>query len=229
MPASGLTNLANQTLTRKMPDIHRPQQSSRRGEAWLNSEERRKRDILIASSALPIALPIGSMAVLLSRAIDGKEPISSERRSLTDTEIFTIYKIRTTSNGDTSKSNNFGKILRISGIDELPQIINILKGDMAMVGPRPLPPWEVKNMEATLPNDLFRKWKEAYNASPKGLISSYSHLSHSKLRDNHEESFKQRASLDIYDYGQASPAHDVRILVRMAYTAARTAKKAWDN
>jgi lipopolysaccharide/colanic/teichoic acid biosynthesis glycosyltransferase len=43
-----------------------------------------------------------------------------------------------------SKITNFGKILRITSLDELPQIINIIKGEMSLIGPRPNVPWEVE-------------------------------------------------------------------------------------
>lgn len=62
---------------------------------------------------------------------------------------FLIYKIRTMKCGKIIK---LGKLLRKTGIDELPQIINLLKGDMVLVGPRPLIPREHKKFRGfTLP------------------------------------------------------------------------------
>lgn len=65
---------------------------------------------------------------------------TQERIGLED-KPFLIYKIKTMDNGNIGKIGNF---LRTTGLDELPQIINILKGDMVLVGPRPLQPHDHK-------------------------------------------------------------------------------------
>jgi lipopolysaccharide/colanic/teichoic acid biosynthesis glycosyltransferase len=80
---------------------------------------------------LPLLLGVGLVLWLF-----GKGPIifKQNRVGLLKKE-FTILKFRTMTDG---KISTFGNILRKTGIDELPQLLNILKGEMAFVGPRPL-------------------------------------------------------------------------------------------
>lgn len=80
---------------------------------------------------LPLLLGVGLVLWLF-----GKGPIifKQNRVGLFKNE-FTIFKFRTMTDG---KISSIGKVLRKTGIDELPQLLNILKGEMAFVGPRPL-------------------------------------------------------------------------------------------
>ncbi len=77
----------------------------------------------------------------------GAPVIFTQMRPGLDEKIFKIYKFRTMSddkdkNGellsDEARLNNFGKMLRNTSIDELPQLFNVLRGDMSFIGPRPL-------------------------------------------------------------------------------------------
>lgn len=104
-------------------------------------------DVAICLLVMPIALPlivIGSIAMLFS----SKGPIIfKQKRVGLNGNSFTMYKIRTmvhSKNGyldhtvkDDARITAVGNILRKSKIDELPQLINVLKGDMSIIGPRP--------------------------------------------------------------------------------------------
>lgn len=77
----------------------------------------------------------------------GEPVIFTQFRPGLDEKIFKIYKFRTMSNAknekgellsDDERLNSFGKMLRSTSIDELPQLFNVLKGDMSFIGPRPL-------------------------------------------------------------------------------------------
>lgn len=110
-----------------------------------------KRLFDIAASGLGLILfsPILGITALLVRMKLGKPIMFTQERPGLDGEIFTVYKFRTMdeqrdSNGkllpDEIRLTPFGKKLRAASIDELPEFFNILKGDMSMVGPRPLLP-----------------------------------------------------------------------------------------
>nr|BCB22627.1 sugar transferase [Erysipelothrix rhusiopathiae] len=79
----------------------------------------------------------------------GKPVIFSQKRTGKNGKIFTMYKFRSMTNSvdsngellsDSQRMTSFGSKLRSSSLDELPELFNILKGDMSLIGPRPLLP-----------------------------------------------------------------------------------------
>ena len=91
-------------------------------------------DIIISIFALIILIPIFIIVSLLILIIDKNKIIYKQLRTGKKGKEFYIYKFSTYKN---KKVTKLGKILRLLSIDELPQIINILKGDMSYIGPRP--------------------------------------------------------------------------------------------
>ncbi|NQU80852.1 MAG: sugar transferase [Bacteroidetes bacterium] len=104
-------------------------------------------DILFAAIALIVLSPVfGVTAVLVSIKL-GKPVIFKQKRPGLHEKIFTVYKFRTMTDEkdadgnllpDSIRLTKFGKLLRSTSIDELPELWNIVKGDMSFVGPRPL-------------------------------------------------------------------------------------------
>lgn len=93
-----------------------------------------------------LGLPLLIVALLI-RVKLGSPVLFKQRRPGKDGKIFEIYKFRTMTDArdkdgnllpDNERLTDFGKLLRSTSIDELPEIINIFKGDMAIIGPRPL-------------------------------------------------------------------------------------------
>ncbi len=104
-------------------------------------------DLILSLLALIILMPVMIVIYILVRLKLGKPAIFKQQRPGKDEKIFTLYKFRTMTdkkdeNGnllpDEQRLTKFGKILRSTSLDELPELFNILKGDMSIVGPRPL-------------------------------------------------------------------------------------------
>lgn len=104
-------------------------------------------DFLLALFALIICSPIFLIVSILVLIFLGRPIIFKQERPGKNEKIFKLYKFRTMTdkkdkNGkllpDEQRLPKFGKFLRKTSLDELPEFINILKGDMSFIGPRPL-------------------------------------------------------------------------------------------
>ena len=108
---------------------------------------KRMLDFILSLIALIVLSPLMLIIGLLVRIKLGKPIIFKQKRPGKNETIFTLYKFRTMTdekdqNGnllpDAERLTKFGKTLRSTSLDELPELWNILKGEMAIVGPRPL-------------------------------------------------------------------------------------------
>lgn len=104
-------------------------------------------DIIISLCGLIILSPIILIVAILVRIKLGSPVIFKQERPGKDEKIFKLYKFRSMSdkkdeNGkllpDSERLTKFGKILRATSLDEIPELVNILKGEMSLIGPRPL-------------------------------------------------------------------------------------------
>jgi undecaprenyl phosphate N,N'-diacetylbacillosamine 1-phosphate transferase len=108
---------------------------------------KRPMDFILALCAIIALSPVLLFVALLVRIKLGSPVIFKQKRPGLNEKIFTLYKFRTMTdardeNGallpDSERLTKFGRMLRSTSLDELPELFNILKGDMSVVGPRPL-------------------------------------------------------------------------------------------
>lgn len=108
---------------------------------------KRALSILLSTVGLIVASPVMLITAILVRFKLGSPVIFRQKRPGYHEKIFTLYKFRSMTNGkdengnllpDEKRQTKFGRLLRKTSIDELPELFNILKGDMAFIGPRPL-------------------------------------------------------------------------------------------
>jgi exopolysaccharide biosynthesis polyprenyl glycosylphosphotransferase len=133
-----------------------PHQSSSPG--WRGAK--RAFDVVVAAILLAALIPVFALVSMAVRAEDGGPALYRQRRVGRDDRTFTIWKFRSmvvgadSGNGDLARHNvttgllfkvrgdprvtRVGAIIRRLSIDELPQLVNVLRGDMSLVGPRPL-------------------------------------------------------------------------------------------
>lgn len=107
---------------------------------------KRTLDLILSLMALIVLMPLMIIIGILVRINLGSPIIFKQKRPGKNEKIFTLYKFRTMTDKrdidgnllpDEYRLTKFGKFLRSTSLDELPELINIIKGDMAIVGPRP--------------------------------------------------------------------------------------------
>lgn len=109
---------------------------------------KRALDFVCSLLALLVFSPLMLVAAILIKLDDGGPAFFRQKRPGKDGKVFEVYKFRTMTvrtedeNGnplsDMERMTKIGKILRKTSVDELPQFINVLKGEMSFIGPRPL-------------------------------------------------------------------------------------------
>lgn len=178
-------------------------------------------DIVVSIVILVITAPISLFISLIIKLTSDGSVLFFQKRSGKNGKVFKIIKFRTMisgadkfqkkykdlneSDGPVFKIRNdprfttFGKILSNTGLDELPQFINVLKGDMSIVGPRPLPVEEAGKLSIT------QKIRESINP---GITSNW------VVQGSHKMKFNEWMKLDCEYVRSASFFSDISIMLQ---------------
>ena len=182
-------------------------------------------DLLLIVACLPIVLPLFAIAGCWVMAVSRGPVFFRQQRVGKDGKVFTLYKFRSMGQGasqnphrdhvrslaksrrpmvklDRLGDRRFipgGRFLRSSGLDELPQLLNVLSGDMSLVGPRPCLPYECEFFSA--------KQCARFRVAP-GLTGLW------QVKGRNEATFRQMSAMDLYYSRRASFWFDLAILSR---------------
>ncbi len=168
--------------------------------------------------ALVLLLPAGPIILMLAmvvRATSRGPAIYRQRRVGKDGKLFAIYKLRTMIDGaerlsgpvwcqpDDSRITPVGRLLRLLHLDELPQLVNVVRGEMSLVGPRPERPELVETLVAQIPDYAERLC----------VLPGITGLAQIELPpDTDQQSVRKKTELDLYYIQSASASQDMRIV-----------------
>lgn len=193
---------------------------------YYGTREKRVFDILFALLLLPLVMPVIAVLWVLAKC-DGGPGFFSQCRVGQNGQGFQCWKIRTMVEGaeaklhahladnpdaaaewarecklsDDPRITRLGGFLRRSSLDELPQIWNILKGDMSFVGPRPVVHEELAR---------YGSFQGAYLAPKPGVTGVW------QVSGRNDVDYAERVRMDVEYLAKASPAFDVSIILRTA-------------
>ena len=187
-------------------------------------------DIVASFTSFCLLLPVFLIIMFLIVILDGGSPFFIQERVGKSGKRFTMYKFRTMKPavagkkkgfdaGDISRITPWGKNLRETKLDELPQLINVLKGDMSLVGPRP----EVREWTLFYPE----KWQVVHQVKPG--ITDYASLEFRNeetllIKHEHpEEAYKEiilprKLALNVEYVNTRTFWGDIRILLKTIKT-----------
>ncbi len=187
---------------------------------YLSCRRKRFFDLLVAIPALVLFLPLLTIIALCVRFLIGRPILFVQQRPGLHGRPFYLYKFRTMTEGrdeegkllaDSERLTPFGRFLRKTSLDELPELWNVLKGDMSLVGPRPL---LMEYLDRYTPEQARR-----HEVRPG--ITGWA-----QVNGRNAISWKERFSLDVWYVDNWSLWLDCKIL---ALTVVKTLKREGIN
>ncbi len=165
-------------------------------------------DVVIAATMLALLSPVLLAIAFLIRAKCGPPILFRQRRPGLKSKPFTLYKFRSMTEAraadgqlltDAERLTEFGRFLRATSLDELPELLNVLKGEMSIVGPRPL---LMQYIDRYTPEQARR-----HEVRPG--ITGWA-----QINGRNAITWEQKFELDIWYVDHVSPTLDVRIIAQ---------------
>jgi len=182
-------------------------------------EEKNRIDFILSAVLLIAALPLMLLITVILTVILKSFPLIIQKRGITkDNQVFNIYKFRTIMINPYEGINGenilfkpdlsryvppFCKWLRKTGLDELPQIFNVLKGEMSLVGPRPLMISDLEVLRNKYPQ--YYRIRNSITVKP-GITGMW------QVTGDRNEGIENLIALDLRYHEQTSLSVDLRIL-----------------
>lgn len=212
------------------------------GPEYLNSPEKRRLDVFGAALLTPPSIGVSGIAVaMMHREIGSlKDALFRQARPGKNGEPIVVNKLRTINReltegkdlkvyGDLDpRAGSIGKLIRRLSIDELPQFVNVMKGEMSLVGPRPLPETVIAQYEQASP-DVFPEWYDFYTSVRPG-ITGLSQLMRKDAGGTITDELRAESMVMDLEYGErASLAVDLAILAETPFDLARAAEHDYER
>lgn len=195
---------------------------------------KRTLDLCVAMLMLIATLPLWLTTALILLLTQGPPVLFRQRRVGLGGVPFTLWKFRTMRGGVPARLDDrpvaragedprvtpFGRLLRRWAVDELPQLLNVLRGEMSLVGPRPLPEADLAHpgwLEGVSAEERARRlaWQAARQTIPPGLTGLW------QITPNPEADFDNWMVCDLSYLERKGPALDLLILLRTPWAVLR--------
>ena len=180
---------------------------------YCSSAGKRALDVVVASAALAVSSPVLALAALAIRRESPGHPVYRQRRVGRDGRAFDVFKLRTMVSGAEAigpglavddgdeRITRVGALLRRTSVDELPNLVNVVRGEMSLVGPRPTVQVQV---------DRYTPRQRGRLAVRPGLTGW------AQVHGRASLPWPERIELDLHYVECASAALDLRILALTA-------------
>jgi lipopolysaccharide/colanic/teichoic acid biosynthesis glycosyltransferase len=184
---------------------------------WPDSSPKRAFDVIGACLGLALLGPVLAVLAVACRIVQGRPVLHRATRAGRGARPFTLLKLRTMSDArgadgallaDAERITRLGRVLRSTSLDELPQLWNVLRGDMSLVGPRPLP-------MAYLPRYTD---EEAHRHDVRPGVTGWA-----QVNGRNALPWDERLALDVWYVRNATLLLDLKVLLR---TVARVARRS---
>lgn len=199
---------------------------SHRGEAYLNSRQKRVLDLALAIPGAIAVTPLILVLAGLQKLEDGGPMFFvQERIGSSPGKPFKLVKIRCMKTGsdmggenikiarggraeDDPRCTRLGRFMRKYELEELPQLFQVIKGELSLIGNRPLPEYVITYLKKALPSGSFFRWEKAKGKGRPG-VSGFMQLFGSELYED-----ETRVPYDVYYAINASLGMDLYLIWR---------------